>query len=202
MKPSRTEDKRQQLMEVAARLFREKGYSATGIRELAREVDLETASLYHYMKRKDRLLFEISKESLEEVFEAVKPIAESSLEPFEKLRRMIESHMAVMLKHPDRHAVMLTELRALSPPDQREIIDLRRRYENLLESAITEAQDAGVVRSDLPAYMLKLALLNLLNWSIFWYQPGGSLDPRGIGEFLAHVFLEGAGLSEPWHGDE
>jgi AcrR family transcriptional regulator len=188
-----TEDKRRRLKEVATRLFREKGYAATSIRELARGVDLETASLYHYMERKDQLLFEISEESLREVFETVEPIARSSLEPLEKLRQMIQTHVSVVLEHPDKHAVMLAELRLLSPSNRDKIIDLRDRYEGLFESAITEAQDAGVMRNDFAPHLLKLALLNLLNWSIFWYRPDGPLDPQALGEFLTHMFLEGAG---------
>lgn len=145
-----TGDKRRQLVDVAVRLFRKKGYAATSIRELARGVDLETASLYHYMERKDQLLIEISEESLRDVFEAVQPVAGSSLEPLEKLHQMIRAHVAIVLEHPDRHAVMLAELRALSPPDRRKIVDLRDRYEDLFESAIAEARDVGVMREDFP----------------------------------------------------
>lgn len=191
VRPLGAEDKRRRLMEVATRLFREKGYAATSIRELARGMDLETASLYHYMERKDQLLFEISGGSLREEFEAVKPIAGSSLESPEKLRRMIRAHASVVLEHPDRHAVMLTESRLLSRPDRDKIIELRDRYEDLFESAISEAQDAEVMRDDFPPHLLKLALLNLLNWSIFWYRPDGPLDPEALGEFLAREFLEG-----------
>jgi len=183
---------RERLLEAAARLFRTKGFSATGIRAIAAQLGIRNASLYHYIHTKDELLSEIAQQAIEELEAKVKPIALSELPPAEKLRRFIEQHVTAILQERDKHAVMLTQLSALPASRRKAIIELRDRYEDLVARVILEAQEAQVIRRDVPVRYLKLALLNLLNWSIFWYKPGGSLTPSAIGEMLASMFLEGA----------
>jgi hypothetical protein len=86
---------------------------------------------------------------------------------------------------------MLLELRLLSPRRRIPILALRDEYETFIRELIEAAQGKGYLRRDIDARMLTLALLNLLNWTIFWYRPGGRLSPEKIGEALQAVFLEG-----------
>jgi len=181
----------ERLLEVAAHLFRAKGYAATSIRDIARALKMESSSLYHYINSKEELLFKICTQSLDELMEKVEPIVLSDLPPVEKLRRFIETHLDVILEDRDRHAVMLFELKALSPRRRKVILQLRDRYEELVLRVVEEGQRAGLLRQDLPARYLKLALLNLLNWSIFWYRPDGPLDSSAIARLLGEVFLQG-----------
>lgn len=181
----------ERLLEVAAHLFRTKGYAAASIRDIAKALRLESSSLYHYIDSKEELLFKICIQSLDELMEKVEPIVLSDLPPVEKLRRFIGAHTDVILRDRDKHAVMLFELKALSPRRRRAIVQLRDRYEGLVLRVVEEGQRAGLLRQDLPARYLKLALLNLLNWSIFWYRPNGPLGSSEIGELLGEVFLQG-----------
>jgi AcrR family transcriptional regulator len=184
-------DRRDRLIEVAAYLFRTRGYAATSIRDIARAVGIESPTLYHYVRSKEELLFLVGVQSLKELKEKVDPIVHSDLPPVEKLRAFIITHVDTVLNDRDKHTVMLVELKALRPTWRKTVIQLRDQYEDLILSIITEGQNAGVLRRDLPARYLKLALLNLLNWSIFWYRRRGSLTPTEIGQFLAGIFLHG-----------
>ncbi len=182
---------RERLLVVSAHLFRTKGYSATSIRDIAKRLRMRNSSLYHYVRSKDELLLEIARQALNDLEVEIKQVLGAGPATAGTLRDLIETHVTRILEEQDKHAAMLTQLNALSPPRRKTIIQLRDRYEDLVLGVLEKAQQAGEIRGDIPAKYLKLALLNLLNWSIFWFRPSGPLRPREIGHILATVFLEG-----------
>ncbi len=179
------------LLEVAARLFHAKGYSATSIRDLAKALGLETASLYHYMDSKEALLYEIARRCQERMLDAVEPVVASPKPALEKLREFVTVHVRGMLQDRDAYAVLLSEMKSLSGPRRAALVRLRDAYEERLVRLLEEGQAQGVVRSDVPARTLRLALLNLLNWTLYWYRPEGPLSPEALAELLTSVFLDG-----------
>lgn len=180
----------ERLMTTAADLFRRKGYAQATTRELADALGIRKASLYYHISNKEDLLYAISMHSLGHISEAVGTAAAAA--PEERLRALINAHVVSSLSERDMHMVMLTELRALSPEHLAEVIAKRDRYEALLRGVIADDQSAGRLRGDIDAKLLTLSLLNLLNWTIFWFDPDGDLTPERLGEVLADVFLEGA----------
>jgi AcrR family transcriptional regulator len=179
------------LLATAAKLFRSKGYAASTTRELASLLGIQKATLYHHVRSKEDLLFSISVESLRRITEAVGGVV-AAASPEERLRSMICTHLETALRDRDFHTTMLVELRALSPELRAQIIDRRDRYQRLVERVIAEQQEAGVLRNDIDAHYLTLSLLNLLNWTIFWFEPGGDKSASDLGEMMASIFLEGA----------
>lgn len=179
------------LLQTAAALFREKGYAATTTRELSERLGIEKGSLYHHVRGKEDLLLSISVKSLRRIEEAVAAAA-AAAEPAERLEAVIATHVQTALDDRDMHATMLIELRALSPERQREVLERREAYERMLEAVVREAQDAGRLRADIDAHHLTLALLNLLNWTIFWFDPTGEQSSAEIAAMLSAVFLDGA----------
>jgi len=61
----------------------------------------------------------------------------------------------------------------------------------LVKDILSEAQDSGVLQKGLSAKELELALLNLLNWTIFWYNPNGELSPENLAELFEKIYLGG-----------
>lgn len=184
------------LLSTAAALFRERGYAATSTRQLAAALGLQHASLYHHIGKKEDLLYTVCIHALNRIHEAVEEARAAHSTHLERLRAMIRAHVSTALRDRDQHATMLFELRSLSPDRQAHVIELRDRYENLIRTAIGEAQEAGAMRRDLPAKLLGLGLLNLLNWSIFWFKPEGERSPEELADTLATIFLEGAVLRD------
>jgi TetR/AcrR family transcriptional regulator, cholesterol catabolism regulator len=184
----------ERLLAVAARLFRDKGYAATTTRELAEALAIQKASLYHHIKSKEDLLVEISLESLRRITDAVGAVA-ASKSPERRLTAMIERHVETALRDRDMHMTMLVELRSLSPERRVQVLERRDGYERLLQTVISAEQESGHLRTDVDARWLTLALLNLLNWTIFWYDPAQRQSPTDISRILSAVFLDGAGSS-------
>jgi TetR/AcrR family transcriptional regulator, cholesterol catabolism regulator len=181
----------ERLLAEAAQLFRQKGYAETTTRELADRLGVRKASLYHHISGKEDLLDRICRESLASIYETVS-LAASGASPDERLRTIIRAHVVEAVRARDMHAVMLVEMRGLSPENRREVVALRDRYEELIRIAIVEGQTQGRIRTDIDSKYLTLSLLNVLNWTIFWFDPEGDLGAAELGDLLATVYLEGA----------
>jgi AcrR family transcriptional regulator len=180
---------------VAAALFREKGFAATSTRALSERLGIQNSSLYHHIRSKDDLLYSISMEAvrhMDETLDAVLADDTYALAPAsERLRRVITAHLTAALGDRDMHATALFEMRALPPERRDEVVAARAGYELRLREILVQAQGSGDVVADASAQYLTLALLNLLNWSIFWYRPDGDLTIVELAEILSNVYLTG-----------
>lgn len=185
-------DTRARVLAAAADSFRQLGYTATSTRMLAAKVGMQSASLYHYISTKEDLLFAICDESLSRITAAVQLAAAPADSEIIVLRRVIAAHVATALRDRDLHATMLIEMRALSH-DRRGIISKERAaYRSVLTGFVEAAQQAGELRDDRPASHLTLALLNLLNWSIFWFRADGEFSVDEVADLLSTMFFDGA----------
>jgi AcrR family transcriptional regulator len=181
----------ERLLETAATLFCEQSYARATTRELAERLGIQKASLYHHISGKEDLLYEISLKSLRDLGEVVGAVWETE-PPETRLRQMIATHLDAALDEREMHMTMLVELRVLSPERRADIVERRGRYEELLRTAIAADQEDGRLRTDIDPKYLTLALLNLLNWTIWWFQPDGDLGAPELGDLLADIFLDGA----------
>ncbi len=159
---------------------------------LASALGVRSPSLYYHIGKKEDLLYEICVDSLRRIIEAVRSSVDAESEPIDRLRTLIRTHTTMALADTDKHVTMLVELRSLSPRRRATVVRLRDVYEGLVRREIRRGQQAGAIRTDIRPKYLALALLNLLNWSIFWYQPRAGLGPGDLADVLAQVFLEGS----------
>lgn len=182
------------LLDVAAALFRQKGYASTTTREIAQELELQKGSLYHHIRTKEDLLYRICVESLRRMEEAVTASVDQA--PTEdRCRVLIASHLRAALADRDMHAVMLIELRSLSDERRAEVIARRDAYQRLVFDVLNAEQIAGRLRGGIDPKLLTLALLDLLNWVIFWYQPRGERSLEALIAALSDIYLQGASLA-------
>jgi TetR/AcrR family transcriptional regulator, cholesterol catabolism regulator len=181
-----------ELRDVAAQLFWQKGYAATTTRELADALGVQKASLYYHMRSKEDLLHDICIESLNNILGAVAEAIAYECDPLARVRALIKAHVLVQLQDKEKHATMLKELEALSPDRRADVLALKSEYESLVRDVLAHAQDAGALSRDMTAQELELGLLNLLNWTIFWFRPEGDLTPARLAEMFEHLYLRGA----------
>ncbi len=182
----------ERLFDTAATLFWEKGYAATTTREIATAVGIQQASLYYHFASKEDLFYQLCVSSLEQLRTDTQSALDEVRDPLGRIRSLIRAHLATLLTHQVRHVTMLTELRALSSRHHEEVLGLRKQYGSLVRSVIEEAQGAGVVRTDIPAQYLYLALLNVLNWAILWFRRDQELPADRLSGLFTPVFLDGA----------
>lgn len=179
------------LLTASAALFRRQGYARTTTRELATAVGIQKASLYHYIQTKEDLLYALCVQSLHAITDHVREAVDNADERV-RLSAMIDAHVRSILSNQDMHAVMLMELRSLSGPRLADVIARRDRYQTIAKDILVADQKAGRVRPDITPAQLALGLLNLLNWTIFWYRADGALSVCEIIPVLTTLFLDGA----------
>lgn len=176
---------------VGASLFAEHGFSATTTRELSRSLGITNGTFYHHYASKEALLVQICRSSLTRITSAVSEALADVEEPVERLKVLISTHVREMVGDQDLHKTMLIELRSLSGENLEGVTRQRDEYGALVQQVIIEAQSAGVVRSDIDSHTLELLLLNLLNWTIFWYIPDGDLSIADLADATTILFFDG-----------
>ncbi|MDP4198124.1 MAG: TetR/AcrR family transcriptional regulator [Bacteroidota bacterium] len=165
----KTVARRDQIRLKAQTLFRERGYSATSMRDLADGIGIEAASLYNHIGSKEEILRDICFAMAESFFAAIEPVMRSSIDPKEKLRAAMEAHFGVITFNADASAVFLHEWRHMGEPYITDFKLMRRRYERMFRSILEEGMDRGLFRRIDPI-LATHTLLSATNWTYESYR--------------------------------
>ncbi|HVB10657.1 MAG TPA: TetR/AcrR family transcriptional regulator [Bacillota bacterium] len=186
-------DKEREIVDAAVALFRDKGYHATSMQDIADAVGLQKGSLYHYLESKEELLYRIALETISAYIAQLEAIAGSDLPRAEKLRQAVDAH--VRMQSRDVGTVTLLRDSGALEPEQRQVIrGLTRKYAELVEAVIEDGISSGEFRG-VDAKMATFAILGACNWIHRWYAAGGRLQPGEISAAFSDFFLTGLGVS-------
>ena len=190
-KPKRANNesnRREELLRVSARLFRQKGFDGTTIRDISTAAGMHSGSPFYHFKTKQDILVAVMEQGLAEGLRKSEAVMALALPPEQRLVRLIRSHLGTILEDGnDFIPVLLYDWRSLSPANRRRIVALKDRYDALWQRMIDELRAAGHMAGD--AQLARLLLLGAVNWSGTWYRPGGRLSLDEIAENAARVFL-------------
>jgi AcrR family transcriptional regulator len=190
MKTTEKQDRKEQLIEAAERLFNERGYLATGMRDLAEAMGLEAASLYSHTKSKEDLLWTIATRCSDEFFAAVRPITQTPLHTKMKLREMMIAHVQVIIANQKASAVFLHEWQHLGAERKAEYAAIRNEYEDLFRNVVQQGIAENLFKNHDNRFTTR-AILSALNWTYTWYRADGDMKPDEIGRKLADLLLDG-----------
>jgi len=178
---------------AALRLFAERGYHGTGIRQLADAAGLSSASLYHYMGTKEELLVAIMRTSLTELLGAAEGIA-GIADPGDRLDALVLLHVRTHASAPEQTRVVDDEVNALSAEARAEVVALRDRYEALWQAVL----DDGVARGDFrvgSVAVVRRALLEMCSGVARWWTPDGELGLEELAQEYAGLARRLVGAS-------
>jgi AcrR family transcriptional regulator len=194
--PMVVETRRRQIENAASALFRERGYAATSVRDIAGALDLRGASIYAHVASKEDVLWSIVERAADRFDAAVAPIAAGRGTAPNRLRRMISAHITVITDDLGNASSFLHEWRFLSA-ERREAVAARRdRYEQRFREVIR----AGIAAGDFTRRDPRIAaiwILSALNGIAAWYRSDGALSPTAIADQYADLILEGLRRTEP-----
>src|SRR5439155_15177520 len=122
-------DRKEQIYSTARSLFSERGYHATTVRDIARELNMQGGSLYAHIESKEDVLWELVNRAADQFLGAVEPIVQSDLAPAEKLREMVRAHVRVVADNLGDATVFLHEWKFLGEGRRAEMAERRDRYE-------------------------------------------------------------------------
>jgi AcrR family transcriptional regulator len=188
---SSPKNRRDEIREAAERLFREKGYLATSMREIAAAMDMRGGgSLYAHIHGKEDLLWEIASEAVDAFFAGLEPILSQSFAADERLRRAMVAHMLVVTSRLSAAAVYFDEWRHLAEPRRTAFLKRRDEYERCFEDMIRAGIHARVF-GDVDPRLATLHVLGAMNAIRHWYSPNGRLAAAEIAQGIADLLLKG-----------
>ncbi|HEY1374452.1 MAG TPA: TetR/AcrR family transcriptional regulator [Candidatus Binatia bacterium] len=194
------DEKLEAILKCAAKIFAEKGFHSTSIRDISRATGMSLAGLYYYFRTKEELLFLIQERcimTLLQRWEMVNPDEDARL----RVRMFAENHLGFFLHNMHEMKVMAHEDESLSGKFQEQMLVLKRRYVKILMDLIGEVQgrESGRV-IDIRA--ATFALFGMMNWIYTWYHPKRDLPlPQLIEQMLRIYFfglLKGGEAAEAW----
>ena len=172
------EDRRREILEVAAQLFRARGYSATSLDEVAETIGITKAAIYYHFASKDEVLFEMHDRIVRDALVRVRTIVESDDSPVEKMTRILTGHLQTLLANLDANVVFHREVGFLPDERENEIRERERKHDLMIRRVYRE----GVGRGDFPDIDAAIAvnfLLGACNMTYRWYRPSGTVSPGG-----------------------
>lgn len=182
--------RKDQIRAAAERLFREKGYLATSIRDIGKAVGVRGASLYHHIGGKEELLWVIATRAADEFFAALRPIMASAEATPLKLRKAIIAHVGVITHNLDASAVYFNEWRHLKQAQRAAFAKRRDEYEALFRDLLGQGIHEGIFAPVDERFAARL-VLSALNWTHQWYKPDGPMTAEEVGSTLADMLLNG-----------
>ncbi len=190
MSESITSNRKTQILSIAAKLFKDKGYEATSMRDIANEMGIEAASLYHHIKSKEEILLDICFEMAQKFNDAIKEVNDIYFNAEEKLKMAIKNHVYIMTSNIEKSAVFINEWRSLPEPFFSEYRQLRDEYEKQFRIIIEDGENEDVFEKTDKKFAA-LTILSAVNWIYQWYSPSGSMSAEQIAEKLSGMLLGG-----------
>ncbi len=181
---------RDDILDAAAQVFRQKGFHGASMADIAETVKLQKASLYHHVSSKQEILLALLDRALEMLFEHISNVTDQSLSPDEKLRKMIISYLQAMTENGDLAVVLLLEHRSLNPDLRSRHVPNRDRFEHLWRDVVAQGITEGVFREVDPV-MATRSLFGIMNWTLTWFHPEGKLSIEQISEQYANLLFDG-----------
>jgi len=182
---------KEQILEVAAQIIRQKGFHATSMQDIADGVSLQKASLYHHVASKQEILLELLDQALDLITDSVTQVMQQDISPQEKIRQACQVYLSTLADRSDVVSVLLLEHRSLEPKYRAKHIPRRDRFEKLWRMIIQEGIDKGVFCDTMDIPLTARTLLGDLNWVITWYKPNGPLSTDQIADHISALIMNG-----------
>ena len=183
--------RKEQVIRKAAELFREKGYAASSMRDLAQKLGIEAASLYSHIKSKEEILHSLCFDMAAEFRKSLIEVEKLNVSASERLRLGIIGHVEVMAKDLTASAVFMNEHRHLSQPYLRDFLLLRINYINRFKAMIELGVKNGEFKNTINTKLAVMTLFSSLNWMPQWYDPGSLIRPAELGQQLSDMLVNG-----------
>ena len=179
-----------EIYRAAAQIILRKGYDATSVNDIANALGMTKAGLYHYINGKKELLFDIMNFGLWELDEEVAAPARAVADPAERLRFLVDAHARLVTRGGGAITILVDEVTALTPAQQRKITQSKRKYFDFLRGTLNELKAAGKMQ-DVDTTAAAFSLLGMINWLSRWFQQGGALSEEQAADEIVKIALHG-----------
>ena len=186
----RLEARRAEICRAAAQIFRDRGFDATSVSDIARALGLTKAGLYHYFESKEALLFEIMSFGLDRVRDEVVVLVRGIRDPEERLRQLIVRHARITTRGQGAVAHLGDEIRALPPASRKQLEERMRVYFDLVRDTLGELKSASRLRP-VDLTVAAFSVLGMILWLPRWFRQDGRLTQEQVANEIASIAIGG-----------
>jgi AcrR family transcriptional regulator len=188
---ARYDQKLEFILRIASRIFADKGYHPTTMRDISRATGVSLAGLYHYCECKEELLFLIQDNCFGRVLERLDERLKESETAEEKLRVFIENHLSFFAANMAEMKVLSHEGESLAGEKYNHVSLKKREYTKRARAILAELQRSKDGKQNVDLTVATYALFGMLNWIYNWYDPKGTLKVYELGQNVTQLFLGG-----------
>ena len=191
-----TTERKREILSTSQRLFRDNGYASTSVRDIAKALNIEAASLYSHIESKEDIL-RITCFELAERFElAIQEVNDIYFNAEERLRMAIKTHVEILTENLDASVVFIREWRNLSDDVKGDFIAKRNNYEEGIRAIIQAGINEGTF-NEIDVKFAALTILSSVNWIVEWFNEEGALSPDEVAGRLSDFILTGLKAERP-----
>src|SRR6184192_3146528 len=188
---SRYDQKLEHILRTSARIFAEKSYHSTSMRDISRATGVSLAGLYHYCKSKEELLFLIQDHCFGRVLESLEQRTRGINDPFEKLRIFIDNHLSFFAANMAEMKVLSHEAQSLAGDLHKLVATKKERYARVARKILREIAEQERTNVGIDLTVATYALFGMMNWIYNWYDPRGKLSVNQLVDNITGLFLHG-----------
>ena len=195
---TRYDQKLEFILRTSARIFAEKGYHSTSMRDISRATEVSLAGLYYYCKSKEELLFLIQDNCFGRVLERLQERLPETRGAVSQLRLVIENHLSFFAANMAEMKVLSHEADSLAGEMHAHVSGKKQQYTRLVRRILSEVQQAQQAEeedssgaSGIDLTVATYALFGMMNWIYNWYDPRGKLSVEELVDNITRLFLSG-----------
>jgi TetR/AcrR family transcriptional regulator, cholesterol catabolism regulator len=180
----------QEVLQSAANIFFAKGFHATSIEDVARDVGMLKGSLYYYIKSKEDLLFQLLLAGIEDGDTFIAKNIDPHGDAVEQLERAIRAQIDYIIQNKVPFGLFLHEFDSLSGKRQHKVISVMSRYNNRFVDLVKRGQEQGKLIEGEP-WLVVNGILGMCNWLYRWYDPDQVSSPEQVKQVFLKMLLNG-----------
>jgi AcrR family transcriptional regulator len=179
----------EELLEVVAREFLERGYDATSMEDLSRATGRTKSSIYHHVSGKEQLLRLAVARAVDALFAVLEQDAARQGRAVDRLEHVVRgSARALAAELP--YVTLLLRVRG-NTETERWALERRREFDRRLAALVRDAIDEGDLREDLDPRLVTRLLFGMVNSLVDWFRPGGAPGRQQVEDTLVSLAFDG-----------
>lgn len=190
IKSNRNSTRKEVIIAEAAKLFREKGFSATSMRDLAEHVGVEAASLYNHISSKAEILQEICFKVANQFMSHIDEVDNSPMTAIAKIEAILRFHIRQMVEHYEEVYVSDREWKHLTEPYMQNMQSQRRAYRQRIAQIITEGIRKGEIK-EIDAPTAVLIMLHAVSGIESWHRSTKKIEGHVLEDNMVMILVEG-----------
>jgi len=180
----------EEIFEVISRMFAEKGYLETTMRDIAAELDIKPPSLYNYFRSKEEALFILLNDSVDSALRRIREITSMDIPAKDKLSKFIELYTYSYGTKMPGPILLLYYVDKLTKKHQRVLINKQRKYADEVNSILLELREDGLMK-EIPSKIALYAFFGMVNYTIKWYRQSGDVRPKELADYFLEIYTKG-----------